>query len=175
MMSPAMVAARNFAGIGLALMILGLLTYGYVEAQGFRNVSRWFPQYVSIAGILFGFTVLLWEFGIVRFGARGNLEGDSKARDGEATRPAWRGFLDQMVWLVGLTVAFIVVGALVATAAWSLTFMRLRAKRSWAASIVFAAIAVTAVFVISALLNLVVPTGVLIPSGDWIPNWRIRF
>lgn len=174
MTSAAVRAARSAPGIALTFVILGLLSFGFIEAQGFRDVSRWFPQYVSIAGLVFGAAVLLWEFGIVRVGARESAEGDGRARDDEASTPAWRGFLNQLAWLVLLIASYLSLGAVIGTVAWSLAFLRLRAKRSWLVSAVFAVGAVVGVFLIAAFLNLVMPSGFLIPSGDWIPNWRIR-
>jgi hypothetical protein len=166
---------KNVAGILLTSLSLVIFAYSFVAAHEFRQISQWFPTGVAAVGFVLALAVMLWELGIVTWGASESLEGDVTENDSESSRSPLRGFFTYMAWLVVLAAALLTVGAVLAVFVWLLLFFRFLSKESWIRSLLYSVAAIVVIAVLTALLHLFLPAGFLIPSGEWIPRINIKF
>lgn len=166
---------KNVPGVLLTTLSLLIFLYALFAGQEFRPISQWFPVGVSGVGVVLSVLVLLWELGIVTWGAGESMEGDVTEGDAESSISPLRGFFTYMAWLVVLAASLLVFGAIITIFVWLLAFFRFRSKEGWVRSILYALAAVVAVAVLTAFLHLFLPAGYLIPSGEWIPRINIKF
>jgi hypothetical protein len=166
---------KNVIGIALTLLALGVFVYAIFAAQGFRDVSRWFPIGVSVVGVVLALAVMLWELGIVTAGSSESLEGDAAEADSDSSMSARRGFVVYMSWLVALAAGLVFLGAPIAVFGWLLLFFRFQSREGWGRSLLYSLAAVVALVLLGAILHLFLPAGSLVPSGTWVPHINIKF
>lgn len=166
---------KNVPGLILTGLSIVVFLVGLFGSADFRDISRWFPMGVSIAGIALALGTLLWELGIVRFGVSDSFEADASGGDGESSMTPLRGFLVYMAWVAALMLGLMVFGTLIAVFVWLFFFFRFRSKEGWVRSLLYSLAAVAVIVILTSILHLFVPIGWLLPSGDWIPQVNIRF
>lgn len=166
---------KNIPGIILTVFSVVLCTNAMFAAQGFRQISQWFPSGISFVGLVLSLVVMLWEFGIVTVGSAESIEGDATEGDAHSSVSAVRGFLTYMAWLTVLAATMMLFGGLLSILVWLVLFFRFRSRESWLRSVLYSLAAIFAIAALAVVLHVFLPVGSILSSGDWMPKINIRF
>lgn len=153
------VAAVRAGDVGIALVMLVVFAVAYVYAQDWPFRARFFPEYVSLAGMAFAVLKLI-GFGVQlqrhRSWNRQALSGGTAPRkpepDGEddqadhsleyvfgtATGGEWTAALG---WIVAFFVSLWIFGVFITVPLYAFAYLRIVGKAGWLGAAVYAAVA----------------------------------
>ncbi len=145
-----MVIWRRYGGVVVAVGALAIFLYLFADTQSWSTRARLFAQ------VIVGPAVLLAAVQVVREGGRARAAVLMPGPPDAAVTGA------AAAWMAAFFGAVLVVGMIVTIPVFTVTYLRVEAKLSWLAAVVYAAVAVAFVwFVFGSLLHIPFPKGVI--------------